>query len=65
MNQPHFDLNQIVYLDVPESDCIGRIESFTVDPNGVTYCVIWNDGTGGKFFPCQLTSEKPPVVAEA
>ena len=45
MNEVRFYIGQIVYLAMPGAEFSGRIRSYSVDACGVTYEVLWNDGS--------------------
>lgn len=60
----NFYAGQVVYLNVPGSECVGRVRGWATDYLGTTYTVLWNDGSDGSFYAEELTTEKPSPVAE-
>lgn len=50
---------QIVYLDIPDSECVGRIRGWSTDYGNTMYSVMWNDGTDGSYYEQEITTKKP------
>lgn len=58
-------LGDVVWLDVPESELVGKVRGWLTDYSGTTYTVVWNDGSDGSYYEEELTTIKPaPVPAE-
>lgn len=58
MTANKFSIDQIVYLNIPDSDYVGRVTALVKYKDHIEYLVTWNDMVSRQHTIDELTLEK-------